>query len=589
MKILRSMAVLAAMLGQSALPARSLSPASWSAAERIRLEGREAAIWPTEVRISTGARGLVTGTSSPIAVHAGADALRAGGTAADAAIAVGLTQITTMVGANVSFAGVAELVYFEARTRRVYVLDAGWGTWRGEYSPSTIPNADIGAITGKIRDTSGAAGRKALVPGFMAGVETMHRRFGRLPFARLFDPAIWYARHGVPVSPLLSAYFTGSKPVLETTAEGRAFLMPDGKNLPQIGQLYLQPALATTLEAVSRQGALYMYRGAWAQHYVDELRARGGMAAMADMAAYAPSWTEPLSIHLSHATLFGPDSDNGNGCAALMALNILEHRPAMRPYWKDPAALRTMALANRAAFFAPYAPEIATFEKRGGIGGSCSARLTPAYGAATAAALDTLGAGNGRIEAGHHSGSVVAVDRRGNVAALVHSSNTPLWGDTGMVVDGVPVPTPGGLYQAKLARLAPGARLPSDMAPMILVSGGKPEAAIATIGTSLVPETVRLMLAAAHGEDPAEWLAAPPLLLNIDDLQSPLMGREELVPVGSYPPELLARARAIGLAVREIDAQRTLVLRGTAVLALIRPRARKAVEVPKVMGFAEAE
>ena len=565
-----------------AAPAADLSP-HWPEAERLRLEQREAAIWPTETRVAAGRRGLVTGTASPVAVHAGVEALRQGGTAADAAIATALTQVTMMLGANVSFAGVAEILYFERRTGRISVLDAGWGTWRGEHSPATIPNADISAITGRAPGAAGAAGRKALVPGFMAGMELFHGRFGRLPFRTLFAPAIWYAEHGVRVTPMLGAYFTMARPILDTSPEGRAFA-------GRVGERFVPPGLAATLRAVARDGAGFMYRGAWARHYVETVRAHGGAAALEDMAAYAPRWAEPLSITLSGGTLFGPDAANSNGCAILMALNLLDHRARSGAYWEDASAFRATSLALGASFFAPYAPEVAAFEQRLGQGGDCAARLTPAYGAAAGAALESLAPAAGEVPAGHHSASVVAVDRWGNVAAVVHSSNTPIWGDTGMIVDGIPVPTPAGIYQSRLARIAPGERLPGDMAPMILLRDGRPQAAIATIGTSLVPETVRLMLGLARGEDPAVGLGAPPLLLNVEDLAVPLARRPELVPAGRYPPALLAQLRARGLAVREADAQRTLVLRGTAAVATVAPTGeRRAVEVPGVMGFAEAE
>jgi len=562
-------------------PAADLSPQRWPQAERLRLEQNEAAIWPTQVRAAAGTHGLVTGTASPVAVHAGVEALRQGGTAADAAIATALTQVTMMLGANVSYAGVAEILYFERRTGRVHVLDAGWGSWRGERSPATIPNADISAITGRGPGAAGAAGRKALVPGFMAGMEAFHGRFGRLPFRDLFAPAIWYAEQGVPVTPLLGSYFTMARPILDTSPEGRAYSARPGER-------FVPPGLAATLRSAARDGASAMYDGAWARHYVETVRAQGGAATLEDMAAYAPRWTEPLSMTLSGATLFGPNAANGNGCAIMMALNLLDHRPRTGPYWQDPAAFRDAATALRASFFAPYAPEVAAFEQRFGLGGSCAARLTPAYGAAAAAALDSLAPARDAAPAGHHSASVVAVDRWGNVAALVHSSNTPLWGDTGMIVDGVPVPTPAGIYQSALARISPGDRLPSDIAPMILLRGGNAEAAIATIGTSLVPETVRLMLAMARGEDLAVALGAPPLLLNVEDLTSPLIARDELVPAGRFPPDFLARVRAQGMPVREVDAGRTLVLRGTAVAATLSGD-RRAVEVPGVMGFAEAE
>ncbi|MEO8375870.1 MAG: gamma-glutamyltransferase, partial [Sphingomonas bacterium] len=455
--------------------AADLSPAHWPEAERLRLEQREAAIWPTEIRSASSRQGLVTGTASPIAVHAGAEALRQGGTAADAAIATALTQVTTMLGANVSYAGVAQLVYFEARTRRVYTLDAGWGTWRGEHAPATIPATDLGMITGHTTAPSGAAGRKALVPGFMAGMAAIHRRFGRLPFPSLFAPSIWYAEHGVPVTPLLSAYFGVAQTGLSQTQEGRAFALPDGVHPPKIGERFVTPGLAATLKSVAREGAGYMYRGAWARHYVATLGAHGGAASMADMAAYAPRWTAPLSTGFAGATVFGPDQDNGNGCAILTALNLLDHAGSVGRYWQDAAAYRTTALALRFAIAAPSATGIKAFEQGAGFNGSCAARVTPAYGLAAARTFERLATGDALPPEGHHSASVVAIDRWGNVAALVHSSNTPLWGDTGMVVDGVPVPVAAGIYQYRLVGITPGERLPGDMAPLILLRHGKPE------------------------------------------------------------------------------------------------------------------
>ena len=186
------------------------------------------------------------------------EALRQGGTAADAAIATSLTQVATLTGANVSYAGVMHLLYFEARTGRVHALDAGWNSGRGERSPETIPAADVSVITGSHRDTaSPQAGRKTMVPGFMAGMEAASRRFGKLAWKDLFAPAIWYAERGVPVTPLLNAYFPLADRNLSQTPEGRRFLHPDGAGFPK-GRLML-PGLATTLKAVAANGAREMY------------------------------------------------------------------------------------------------------------------------------------------------------------------------------------------------------------------------------------------------------------------------------------------------------------------------------------------
>jgi gamma-glutamyltranspeptidase len=159
-----------------------------------------------------------------------------------------------------------------------------------------------------------------------------------------------------------------------------------------------------------------------------------------------------------------------------------------------------------------------------------------------------------------------------------------------MVVDGVPVPVAAGIYQYRLAAITPGDRLPGDMAPMILMRHGKPEIAVASIGTSLVPETVRLMLGLGRGEDGATWLAAPPLLFNFEAMKDAIGERDELVPAGRYSADVLARLPALGLRTREVDAQRALVLRGTAVIGAVRSTGdRRGSEVPGVMGFVEGE
>jgi gamma-glutamyltranspeptidase/glutathione hydrolase len=435
-------------------------------------------------------------------------------------------------------------------------------------------------------DTAGPQGRKTLVPGFMAGIEAMHRRFGRLPMHRLLEPAIWYADHGVPVTGLLSAYFAmGSAQMLKTEA-GRRFAMPDGVNLPKPGNRYLQPQLASLYRKIAAEGAGEMYRGAWARHYVDAVRNAGGAAAMADMRAYAPRWSEPLRLAFDGAVGAGPDARNTSSCAALEALNLIDHAKAEG----EARAFRRTALALRVAMFSHYGPAAAMFERSAGVGGSCARRVRPGYGAAAAAAMERmLGGSAGAAPEGHHSASVVAVDRWGNVAALVHSSNTPVWGDSGLVVDGVPIPVPAGTYRHVLVKLPPGARVPSDMAPVIVLEGGKPVSAIAAIGSSVVPETVRLVAALRGRESLADALGAPPLLLNYEDQSLPLLAREELVPAGRYSPAMLAQVRATGMRLREVDATRTLYVRGTASVVRLGPDERNGAEVPGLLAFAAAE
>ncbi len=94
---------------------------------------------------------MISTTASPIAVQAGLEALRQGGTAADAAATVALTQITTQLGSVVSYAGIMTLVYYDVKTGKVYSLDAGYNSYQNETEPKTIPVADLGPLNTAFR------------------------------------------------------------------------------------------------------------------------------------------------------------------------------------------------------------------------------------------------------------------------------------------------------------------------------------------------------------------------------------------------------------------------------------------------------
>jgi gamma-glutamyltranspeptidase / glutathione hydrolase len=98
-----------------------------------------------------------------------------------------MAQIALNAGATVSYAGILTAVYYDAKSGKVYSLNASWNRPRNEADPLSIPSQGT------------ASGRSALVPGFMAGVQALHERFGRRPFAELFEPALWLADHGFPL------------------------------------------------------------------------------------------------------------------------------------------------------------------------------------------------------------------------------------------------------------------------------------------------------------------------------------------------------------------------------------------------------
>ena len=568
-----------------------LSPAKWKAEDKARAEQAEQMPWPLQARVVEGQQGLVTGTMSPIAVQAGVEALRQGGTAADAAATVALTQIATALGSYVSYAGILELVYYDAKSGKVTTLNAGWNSYVGETDPKSIPVTDLGPLSFGKKATEGAEGRKTLVPGFMAGIEQMHKRYGRLKFSELFEPAIWYAENGVKISPTLGAFFTMQQKYLSRTAEGKAFMHQAGSDLPKAGDRFVQADLAKTLRAVATQGSGYMYTGAWGQHFVKAVGGAGGKATMEDMKRYAPTWEEPLSTTFLGRTIYVPGKNSEGSYPVLEALNLAEEMKLdeMGPYNRDEKALRALTGLLRKAEADSYTDQ---YMRQNGMKSSREEQITKAY-AKTAATTLAAKEPPTQGETPHHSDAVVVVDKWGNIAALTHSINTVLWGTTGMVVDGVPIPDAAGFQQARLAGIKPGDRVPNELTPVIAMEGTKPVLAMASVGSSLLPETVRLLVTTfANKLDPMAAMAAPPLTMPVGPMKDgeTFMTRPEQIPEGAYDAEFLARLKELGVTVELKSTQDVRAIRGTVVMGTIDAKsgAVRAVETPGVYGFAEA-
>lgn len=598
--MLRHLAGVTALLAAASAAAVDLSPGHWPTAERADLQQADFFFIPPYPGTVKGGSFLVSGTLSPVAVHTGLEVLRQGGTAADAAATVALTAITLELGFPVSYAGELQLLYFEARTNRVYSLDGGWGTYAHELDPGTIPATDMSSLLGLPAEAgagTGELGRQTLVPGFMAGIQALHARFGRLKFTDLFQPAIWYAENGVTISPLNAAWFQQGQPQIWRTPEGRHFAsMPDG-SLPKVGDLFRQPDLARTLKAVASKGAAYMYTGEWARHFVAAVRANGGRVTPEDLAHYKPIWREPVSVAYAGATVFGPGDDSSGSRPVLEALNLLSglRVQTLGPYWHDPVAFKAYVQALRFVIFGRWAPEIASFESAHGFSSDLKTRLTPQFTDAVVPQLAKLLHEPGATgQAGHHTQGVVVIDRWGNVAALVHSITANGWGDTGIVVDGIPIADQAAVFRWKLTQIKPGAMVWNEMSPVIALKDGKPVLAVASAGVSMVPETTRLVAGALAGSaDLQSLMSAPPLLLNLSPWQpgQTLSSLPELTPGGAYDKTLLKAIASTGVTVSEASAQSVASLRGTAAMAVIdQPTGiPRAVEVPRVHAFAESE
>jgi gamma-glutamyltranspeptidase/glutathione hydrolase len=579
--------------------AADLSPAKWAPEARHRAEQQEAKSWtPALAQTLRGKSGMISATVSPIAVQAGLAALRQGGNAADAAATVALTQIATQLGSVVSYAGIVTVLYYDARTGKIYSLDAGYNSYRGEKDPRTIAASDLSLLTGGPAPAQPKDfGRQTLVPGFMAGIEAMHARFGRLPFGDLFAPAIWYAENGVTISPPLAQFFQLRQKCLSRTPEGQRFLHQAGNDLPQTGDVFRQPELAATLHAVAKDGAQFMYTGDWAKTFVAAVQRDGGKVALQDLADYRPIWSEPAHTFVFGHEVYVGGPPNFSAYQLLTALNLtsalqLDQRGA---YWQDPQTFRDLSRIGEVVAGAPVLhPKTVELLRAKGIDSSPEGQRTEAYAKALASLLPEL-YGAGPSSDPHHSNAVVVIDKDGDIAVMTHTINAVIWGDTGIVVGGIPIPDSAGFQQERLARIEPGGRLPNEIADTIVLNAKhRPVLATAGIGAALLPETLRTIVSAiGQHRELAAVAAAPPLLISVDpkSYALPFSQRSVTVPAGAYDAGFVDKLKASGMTIAELPLATVASIRGTLALVAIDPRtgARTTPEVPGVMVFGGTE
>jgi len=543
-------------------PPVDLSPASWPAGEVEKYYGLLEFNPDSEGELATSDSGVVVGTTGGPALRAGLEALAQGGSAVDAALTTSLAQVNLAAGSWVSYAGIFTMVYFDAASGHVYSLNAGYNTVQDETDPLTIPKITRNTsqdVAGT--DAGEPSGRTALVPGYMAGVEAAHQRFGKLPWSQLFEPAIYFAEQGYPVSTALSGMIEGRQDVLSRLPETKAvFTKEDGSWFAE-GDLFTQPAVAATLGKVAEQGADYMYTGEWAQRLVDAVQTDGGKMTMKDLADYEVIWGEPLHTNYNGSDVYIYGLPAKGGVGTVQALNLLEAAgmKEMGHYQQDPDAFVWFARAG-AHWILSYIPEQSIANLVPGLDMSFDGMLKEETAQelvrryeenpdflkeAVQPLIQAMMAEQGT----NHSDGVVAVDRWGNMAALVHSINTVTWGRTGIIVDGVSIPDSAAIQTDAVAAAGPGNRLPDPATPLVVVKDGRAVLGLSTIGANLGVDMLKTITNVVdYGMDMREAIFVPELFST-----GGLMGGPEVILIeGEYPEEFVEAVKERGMEVMEI-------------------------------------
>jgi gamma-glutamyltranspeptidase/glutathione hydrolase len=289
----------------------------------------------------------------PLAVEAGLEMLRAGGSAMDAAVAV--QAVLTLVEPQSSgIGGGAFLLHWSPEPRSLTA-------WDGRETAPAAARPDLFLRNGEPMEFFAAAigGRAVGVPGVLRMLEEAHRAHGRLPWADLFAPAIRLAEEGFEVAPRLARALAAFSMTLRRDPGARAlFFTPDGVSLAE-GERLRNPALAATLRAIAEQGADALHRGPIAADIVRAVRSHPNPGVMTadDLAGYAPRRLDALCVPYRAHIVCGPPPPSG-AAVVLQTLGLLGHfeMGALAPGGADAAMLLgeagRLAFADRNAFMA---------------------------------------------------------------------------------------------------------------------------------------------------------------------------------------------------------------------------------------------
>jgi gamma-glutamyltranspeptidase/glutathione hydrolase len=256
-----------------------------------------------------GRRGAVA-ANHPLAAQAGLLALRAGGNAADAAVATSLA-LAVVEPMMSGLGGDGFYHVFDAASGRAVVINA-----TGPAPFAATPERYAAGIprTGRL---------SVSVPGMLAGLGMMHRRFGRLPWRDLASEAIRLAKDGFGATPHYRHFAGDHLACLKADRRSAAVFLKDGA-APPSGWPVVQPDLARTLEEIAAEGAECLYRGALARRLASGCAAAGALVDEADLGEFEAERQEPIAIDYRGFTVLEAPL-NSTGFVLLQELKILEN------------------------------------------------------------------------------------------------------------------------------------------------------------------------------------------------------------------------------------------------------------------------
>jgi gamma-glutamyltranspeptidase / glutathione hydrolase len=264
-------------------------------------------------------RGVVA-AGHPLTAEAGAQVLREGGNAVDAAVCGVLTSFVCESQLTGFGAGGFMMVHEGGESTLIDFFVAAGGADGVERKADLVPIPVYFDETPQIFNCGAAS---CGVPGNPAGIEYVWKRWGSMPLERLAKPGVELGRDGVQLTAAAEYFHEILHPILVSTPESAALYTPEGRQLVE-GDVFHYPEMADALERFAAEGAEPFYRGETARAVCDWVRERGGTLGMDDMAAYEPIERSPVTASFrGHEVLTNPPPSSG-GILIGYSLGLLE-------------------------------------------------------------------------------------------------------------------------------------------------------------------------------------------------------------------------------------------------------------------------
>ena len=435
-----------------------------------------------------GSRGLAI-CSHPLASQAAVDMLKAGGTAADAICAAGLTQ-TVVEPHMTTLSGCFSMLYYEADSGEYSYVN---GMMAAPASHPFLTEPDFSKLMVMQND-----GGLCMVPGFWGGVEEALSRHGRLPLKTVVAPSIHYAREGFEIHPFLWGEMFVENAVLGAVPETREIYFSDN-TLLNIGDKLIQSRAADTLERLADEGSDYFYRGEFARKYAETVQATNGYVTFDDMLAYKPFWDDPVRGTYRDYDLIGSPAPDFGGQALVEIMNMVELMDLQRmgPAFESPeTTLKQLQIVGQVyadAITGRFLGDLPSVEKA----------VSKNYAEERFAKLKGKPIGTydnsdfldkvkitkpGSIAIPPGSNHITVVDAEGNVATVLHSVMSYPY-QTGIYSEGVYVAATG--VHLGSGTVEPGGHLHARICPNIFAKNGKPVLASGSPSVSLTENIVQ--------------------------------------------------------------------------------------------------